>query len=397
MPVETLHDGYFRIRRAGAVELLSAPGHDVVIVVGVVPGPGGHPRFVVKTGDTRPSRVLSGRSLVKDGLVGGRLDAPGAGPDDIARAEVEEEVGGQVAGPVWALGDRPVPSMPVVSTEADLFRMAPVRFDPGSRPRGDGGGMEVPELLGYRLVDPPALMRMIRVGALGEVCRARVAYGRAFEKLGLLGPETRGLGPVVPVPDGGGAPSGGSAAGTTEPVDDARIEIERVVSLERGRHLVVRVTHTARGAPRGEPYVIEIHDPDFEEVEILEWARDPEGRVRVRIELIASPVLEVKATLTGERIPIASPTRLWQGRIERPSPGGELNAALLGRGAPPQCLLAGEASPGQSTLLESVWAAEVPAPEAEWPTLAEAIRLCREEGASARTEAGLLELEERVR
>lgn len=419
----TLFEGYLRMRRfdrpSGPVEVLSGPGHDVVVVTCYVRGPDGRPRFVVKTGDTRPARVLRGRPYVKHGLVAGRLDHAGQSPADVARIEVEEEVGARVVGDVVELGPLPVPTMPLASTEADLHVLAEVAFDEGARPRGDGGGMEVPELLGHDLVEPDAVVAAVRAGAIGEAARARVGFGRALERLGLREP-ARGAdspsgGPLggageADSPSGGPLGGAGGSSGFAAPppggrgavaggIDGAEVRTKRAIELATlsGRLLDAEGRHLSGDRPVGSPFPIQILDLALDEVEVVGWARGPGGEPWVAMERQPSPVLLVKADLQDEvRSGRRTPTRLWAGALGSAEPGrADAAARTIARErgwGEPERLLESEASPGQSTLVEYLYASSAPFDAAVMRPLSESLRLVREEGGSARTEALLFEL-----
>lgn len=409
--VETRFSGYLKARSfevdGQPVDVLSGPGHDVVVVTGYVPTPEG-PRFVLKQGDTRPSRTLRGTPYVRAGLIAGRLDHAGVSPEETARLEVTEEVGGKVLGAPMALGSAPVPTMPTLSTEADIYCLAALSFESGARPTGDGGGMEVPELLKAEVLSADELLVRIREGAVGEACRARVGFGRAFEKLGLLDPlghsrdreQTLGLGPVVSGLTTTASVSRPASMGLESPVrlEGARIDILEEVALgEEGvRLLSARAWHLCEGQPMGASFPVQILAVAWDEVEVIGYARGPDGVPSVALERHPSPVLEVKHALFDEvRSRAVSPRGLWQGVVGRSQPS-EVDqrardlAASAGLGAP-QLLLRSEASPGQSTLGEHVYAAPSASKKALM-RIDEALVRVRREGASTRTEAGLLEL-----
>ncbi len=373
--------GYLRLRtflvRGEPVEVLSGPGHDVAIVIGFRWTQDGL-RFAVKTGDTRPARVLRGRPYVKDGLIGGRFDHPGQSLEALARAEASEEAGLLVVGEPRRLGG-PVPTMPSWSTEADFPVLAEVTLD--GLPTGDGGGLERPDLLGLRWLSAGEVLSAIRRGDLGEVARARVAYGRAFEALGLA--------PAAVEPP----PRPPSKAGP----DGAVVTPKRVVELAgRGRLLDADVRHTVGGRPDGPSFPMQIFDNLEDEIEILPLAM-VEGQPWVCLSRSPSPVLEVKLAVASEvRSPDPTPSEPWAGLESRAAPGTEdLEAARLAQShglGPPLRLWSGEASPGQSTLVEHGYVAECEKDRPGLVPAAEALARAREEGASARTEALLLDV-----
>lgn len=453
--VDTLFSHYLCLRRfevdGAETDVLSGPGHDVVVVTCVVRQAGGY-AFVVKQGDTRPARALRGWTYVREGLVAGRLDHEGSPPEVIARGEVEEEVGGVVAGQPVELGELPVPTMPVLSTEADLYVVAGVRFAPGARPKGDGGGMEVPDLLGFSARDPETIFQRIREGSFGEACRARVAFGRAFEKLGLvpavpaLAPadwgaattsrgskgaasrpsgteaETLGLGPVIDPArlffetseerssegtshraeddrEQGIGEAGPPSPPGSSPIDGAVLEIRQEIPLKRppGRFVATEARHAARGEPVGPPFPVQILDAAFDEVEVVPYQLDPSGVPWVLLERVELPALKVKSGLASEvRSGRATPVALWSGLVAFADPdevdGVAADLAWWQGLDAPERLLRSEASPGQSTLGEHAFAARAPLGLPGAVRIDEAILRLRTEGGSARTEALLLEL-----
>lgn len=400
--VSKLYEGYLQVRRFDVdgqlADVLSGPGHDVVVVVGVTLDAFDKPTFIVKRGDTRPARTLRNEPYVKDGLVAGRIDYE-TPVEVLAAQEVEEEVGGRVAGSVQMLGTLPVPTMPSSSTEADLYYLAAFELDPGRRPIGDGWGMEVPELMGWSPWGPEALLDRIRAGKMGETFRSRVAYGRAIEKLGLSGrATTRGLGPVLSALDGVKALPSGPVAEPASDIDGAELEVLRAVDTKypRGRLLEARATHTCRGSGRGAPYPVQILDLVDDEVEVIPYSVDDEGTQWVGLERTAWPALVAKSALQAEvRSGLVTPFQTWSGAVavgEDPYAVARGLCAQKGWGAPKH-LLSGQASAGQSTLTEHVFLVQVAKNDGgTFLPLDNALARAREEGVSARTEAALLEL-----
>lgn len=410
--LETPFAGYLTLRRfqvdEDTVDVLSGPGHDIVVMVGVVPSPERKPTFVIKNGDTRPARALRKQRYVKDGLVAGRLDYD-ASPETIAKAEVEEEVAGTVRGAVLSLGELPVPTMPSVSTEADLLFLSIVDLDPTRQPKGDGGRTEVSELLGWELLDWATLLRRVRRHRMSETFRARVAYGRAHEKLG-LGPavpripldpsRTLGLGPVVDLIGSGEEPP--SPQRRRRPKDNlrsringARVDVRREIRTRYppGRLLDAKAVHLADGKPASEPFSSQILDLIHDEIEVIPYAVDDDGITWVQLYVVRWPALAAKERLQNEvRSGRVTPPQLWSGKVTRARRAKTAARNLCqaeGWGAP-ELLLSGHASPGQCARGEFVYAA--PAPGPDLLRIDEALRRAREEGVSSRTEAGLLEL-----
>jgi hypothetical protein len=197
--VGTLWDGYLKlwqyeleIERPGSgrevvrVNVASVPGPDVSLVAGFELDEHGKPVAILKHGDTRPSRIARGRPYVATGMVGGRLDHEGASALDIARAELEEEVGRfGVPGGTFELGAKGTLVWPTRALEADRYFLSIVGND--RKPvKGDGGGQELVGLIGPKSVPIQEALERMRSGEYAEGGRALVAYTRALEKMGFI-------------------------------------------------------------------------------------------------------------------------------------------------------------------------------------------------------------------
>lgn len=398
----TLFSGYLRLEAEtedGLHPVLAGPGHDVAVVSCVLFLPdGGPPRFAVKRGDTRPARVLRNLPYVKHGLVAGRLDHEGVDARGIAAAEVAEEIGAELLGPPEPLG-APMATMATASTERDLPFWVPIRITEGSRPSGDGWGQELPELLGYDLWTMDQVLEAIRSGEIGEAARARVVFGRAFEKLGLISlgsseDPTCGLGPVTRMRPEWLAPTppGLSSPAPELQVDGARFDVEqeRPVRDPAGRFLVGQGFHLSGGREVAPPYPQQIIDLEEDEVEVLPYAGSGAG-LQVGLRTAPTP-----RGLAARVAALGGPQPVFRSGLSGSTPRGSADAvaARLAREAglgPPEPLLVSEASPGQSTLCEHLYAAPAGAADGLRP-LAEALRLLRRDGGRARTEAAILEM-----
>ncbi len=164
---------------------IHGPGHHVAAIASFLLDEKGRPHPVFKSGDTRLARAERGEPYVATGGIAGRLDKSGVGSGKIALGELAEEVGGSVAEATFrGLGDELVPTMPNESTEADLYSMAVVVLD-GS-PYGDGGQMEVPDLIGPVFYDAKEAIEAMDRGEIADSGRARTMFGRAFDVIGFL-------------------------------------------------------------------------------------------------------------------------------------------------------------------------------------------------------------------
>jgi hypothetical protein len=151
----------------------------------------------------------------------------------------------------------------------------------------------------------------------------------------------------------------------------------------------------------GAPFAAQILELEVDEIEVLPCARDERGEVWVGLQRAHPPALAAKRELGSEvRSERGTPVALWAGATARVPPG-EADAAArrlsAARGwGEPSSLLGSEASPGQSTFAERVYAAPARLDKARMTRLPEALARVRAEGGSARTEAGLLELADRA-
>lgn len=170
------------VHRGGFVH---GPGHHVAAIASFLLDEQGRPHPVFKSGDTRLARAERGEPYVATGGIAGRLDKAGVGSGKIALGELAEEVGGSVAEATFrSLGDDLVPTMPNESTEADLYSMAVVVLD-GS-PYGDGGQMEVPDLIGPVFYTAREAIEAMDRGEIADSGRARTMFARAFDVMGFL-------------------------------------------------------------------------------------------------------------------------------------------------------------------------------------------------------------------
>lgn len=443
--------GYVRMRRyalsltddttpmphAAHCNVLSAPGHDVALVATLTLDENGTLRPVLKAGDTRPARVLRGEPYVKLGTVGGRLDHAGESPKDIAAREVVEEIGGRVVdGSLLTLGERPAPTMPAESTEADFYFASLVRFEAGLHPQGDGGGLELSGLLSPHLMSCQEFLRVADNGQVGEGGRARVGYARAFDKVGFvpilnrfvfdLPPELRdrfdtlGLGEPVDVRKLGGSvgrPPPANPLGREDEVNDVKLFDRVNTHLEESALLVdARVAHAIRTEAGlsivGTPFRIQFLHVPYDRVKLLVYARDPERGPLVMLEAIERLPMAVKGlALQDECVNKPDPrlarldvleARMHIGAEHRSEVISSLaehaaEAILMARSIKGEARRLGasfDASPGQSDLRYHLFGVEVPlrAVDGRFVGLSDALAAVRRGEGDVGTEAILLRL-----
>lgn len=416
------YDGYlkyrlYRVTIAGEHEpriggFVHGPGHFVSAVAALAFDREKSPYCVLKTGDTRLSRSERGEPYVMHGMVAGRMDKEGATASKIALAELAEEVGGEVVeGTFLPLGQEPIPTMPWESTEADSYYLAAVEIT--GTPYGDGGAMEVVDLIGPLILPVPEAFAAMDRGDVAEGGRARTVYGRALDRIGYLPDlgvfafdhpglmarfDTLGLGPLQDLR----ARVAGSDIPEPQPTGQSlESRINTVVCARREEHAVDghcrMISASTRHAVREGETLIELGEPfpnqylqlDYDRAKVARYALDPErGPV---VEMLAG-VYPALAFAPGslqvvrrdlEDFPVA--------REQAVLP--QLEARLGG-----QPKLLGEkisASSGQCDLYYHLAAVEVK-PGAHFVPLAEAIRLCRAGHGDSHSEALLQRLAHRL-
>ena len=428
-----LFAGYMRLRRGWATfrdggqettergVVLSGPGHDVVIIAAVMIEPEGRPHLVFKGGDTRPARTLRGEPYVKIGSIGGRLDHQGVGSSATAILELAEETGAEVqAGLLFPLSRVASPTMPEHSTEADHYYAAIVQFPEDARPVGDGGGMELSELLRPIAFSASEGLLAIDQGAIGEGARARVAATRAFCALGYLPalgrwrselPERlqRRFDPLGLSPP---APNDWPRATLNLPArsDETRVvacHLEDERSIDVGEGLVFRNAWASHLGPSGEvvgrPYRIQFLHVPHDLTKVVRYAKDPIHGARVALQSrprvpLAVKALALQAELQSELVrPVLLDVEERVVRVGGPAAvEAELADWAKGQGAALERLGApSDASPGQSDLRYHFYAQEI-APGPALVPLAEAIRLFRSGDGDAAAECALYRLADRL-
>lgn len=422
-----LFSGYMRLRTGWATfrhggqdttqrgVVLSGPGHDVVIIAALMIDPDGRPHLVFKGGDTRPARTLRGEPYVKIGSIGGRLDHVGVGSSATAVLELAEETGAEVqAGLLFPLSQAASPTMPTHSTEADQYYAAIVQFPEGARPVGDGGGMELSELLRPIAFSARDGLMAIDRGAIGEGARARVAATRALCALGYvpalgcwrseLPERIQGrfdpLGLVTQAPAAlPRAPMNLPAPSAETVVVGCHLEDEQVI--DAGEGLVFRNAWASHLGPGGEvvgrPYRIQFLHVPQDLAKVVRYAKDPVYGAQVALQRrrrvpLAIKALALQAELQNgwvQPVPL-DVEECWVGAGDPRAVHAELTrwakgAALVQLGAP------ADASPGQSDLRYHFYAQEV-GPESDLVPLAQAIRLLRQGEGDAAAECALYRL-----
>lgn len=422
--------------QASHCNVLSGPGHNVALVAVLLMHPDGKLEVVLKAGDTRPARVLRGEPYVKLGAVGGRLDKTGKDAAAIARAEVTEEIGATVVdGGLVPLGEMALPTMPGESSEADRYFVALSKLA-AAAPQGDGDGLELPGLMRPKRLSVAEAIASCDDGRVGEGARVRVAYGRAFDRLGYLPaldryvfdlPEslkkrftTLGLGDPVDLRSMGSAHPATPAPATTEAsqVNDVKL-LDRVnTHLEEGALLVnARVAHAIRKdgalATLGDPFRIQFLHVPYDRVKLAVWAKDEARGPLVLMEPVERMPMAVKGMQMREEFDGKEHDELNRNDVleARMHVGVEhrrdvieglsehaAEAIMMARGLsgePKRLGASVDASPGQSDLRYHFFHVEVPLAVADkrFVPIAEFLEQCRAKGhGDAATEALLLRL-----
>ena len=416
---QTLFDGFLKYQTYkfqtvvyGSPEELEGgfvfgPGHHTAAMAGLLFNGENKPLVVLKTGDLRFTRLERGEPYKLDGCVAGRMDKMGASTIDIALAELAEEVGGEVVGSSFRpLGKELTPTMPLESTECDTYFVAAVRVL--SKPSGDGGKMEVPELIGAKVVSPSEAWKLFSGGRVSDGARTQVMFGRAFDSIGYVPthdlfvqdfPElagrfqTLGLGEtwdprlenleseVPPAPKDDNNPM--------SRINSAQAVERRTVPLPSGEMVDAEIRHAIKTGdtltPVGNTFSSQFLKLEYDRVKVAEYYQDPESGPMVKMKTRIRPVMAFAPgkprtyRLDVDDLPVPRNENFlekMENTITLGSPSG--------------------ASSGQSDLYYHYAATEVKKPEKPtgegFVTLGEAIRLCRSGHGDAQTEALLLRL-----
>lgn len=394
-------EGLLQRYRGGFVH---GPGHHIGAVAAFAFDEAMTPHPILKTGDTRLSRAERKESYVLDGFVAGRMDHEGMDSSKIALAELAEEVGGEVVGQTFRkLGQTVTPTMPFESTEADNYYLAAVQLS--GNPYGDGGGMEVIDLIGPKISSPLEALKAMDGGKVSEAGRTRVLFGRGFDAIGYvpqLGvyaqdhPElsrrfdTLGLGEVNDIR---GQVKAGHLPEQKPPGDTLEARINDAVATQRkeipldshSRMIDAKTKHAVN--ENGSITTLQNEFPnqylqlDYDRAKLATYYIDPDKGPMVQLSVEARPVLafapESPKVLRKDvqDIPISRD----RDALEQLPEG----TRSLGQ--------AGGASAGQSDLYYHFMAREVPIPtdgaEQGFVPISQAITLCRTGEGDAQTEA----------
>lgn len=404
------------------VPLVNGPGHDVAAVASIVVDSAGQPFMLLKTGDTRISRTLRQDDYVKLGSVAGRLDKVGADFTKIGLAELTEEVGGEVVNnSLRRLGQQLSPSMPLESTESDASFVAMVRLNGVAG--GDGGGMELPGLIGPIFLSPGAGWKAINAGDVSDAGRCQMTFGRAFDSLGYIRElgvyvqdhpqlssrfDTLGLGepvdprrqappseiPPPPVP-GGSLESQVNAGMYTE---CSTVPVGAGAAMLDGKSV-----HAVAGTPVGAAFTNQLLTLCYDRAKLLQYQVSAQGPL-VRMPVSERPSMAVRALALQKECQEPGDASSWLRRdvldlkVSRDKPVAEQLAQQCPGAAPVQLGSATTASSGQCDMKYSYWASPAPAGVQgdEFVPLSEALRLCRSGQGDAQTEAALLRLAEHL-
>lgn len=413
------------VRRNDATEtievpLLNGPGHDVAAVASVVVDAGGKPFILLKTGDTRISRSLRGDDYVKLGSVAGRLDKVGADFTKIGLAELTEEVGGEVVNnSLRRLGSALSPTMPLESTECDASFVAMVRLNGVAG--GDGGGMELPGLIGPLFLTPDAGWNAMNSGEVSDAGRCQMTFGRAFDSMGYvrqlgvfvqdhpalqsrfdslgvgdaLDPRRQAPPSAIPAPP---VPSG-----SLESQVNARMftECSTVPVGEGAAMLDGKTVHAVAGTPVGWAFLNQLLTLKYDRAKVLQYHNSESQGPLVRMVSSERPSLAVRAlALEGEcQEPGLASSWLRQDVLDLKVSRDRPVAEQLAEYRPIQLGAPTTASAGQCDLKYSFWASEADSTSdlSDYVPLGQALKLCRSGEGDAQTEAALLRLAEHLR
>lgn len=407
----------FPITAYGSPEVLKGgfvygPGHHSAALAALMLDSQGKPLVCLKTGDLRYSRVGRGEPYMLDGSIAGRLDKGDTTSDHIALGELSEEVGGEVVGDSFRpLGGALAPTMPLESTECDRYFSALVKIS--QKPTGDGGKMEVPGLIGAKMVSVGEAWKAFDSGQVSDASRAQTLYGRAMNSMGYLRTQgvyvqdypklleryhTLALGaPWDPRQTAGDEAVYHPALSkpSSVPKFDAVVEVKKnLVPVDPGEMVDAVIRHAVtKGGKKvgvGESFDSQYLKLPYDRLKLAEYFVDPEKGPMVRFSRQFRPPLRF------------APGRLRDFRRD-------VTDAPLDRGADFAKALKDTvelgrpcgASSGQSDLYYHFGATKVDIPEKPtgegYVTLAEAIKECRSGEGDAQTEALLWRLADHLR
>lgn len=380
------------------------PGHHIAAIAAMVFDEQLNPHPILKTGDTRLSRANRDKPYVQDGFVAGRMDHAGASSSQIALSELAEEVGGEVvSGTFRPLGTAVSPTMPNESTESDAYFVAAVKIS--GNPYGDGGSMEVTDLIGPKIMTPLDAIAATDRGEVSESSRTRTLFGRGFDSIGFapqLGAyvhdhpqlaakfDTLGLGEVIDIRgqlQPSEIPLPRPRAETLEAmVNDVVTSSRKDVTVSSGSLMVDARTHHAVNkngvitALEGEFKNQYLH-LDYDRAKVGSYYIDAERGPMLAMTTQARPALAF-----APWSPKVMRRDVADIKISRDQDiSGQLPEGARSLGSP------SGASAGQSDLYYHFLAQEVAPPTAEtagdYVSLGEALTLCRQGDGDAQTEA----------
>jgi hypothetical protein len=414
------------------------PGHHISAMAALVLDPNGIPYATFKTGDTRLSRALRNEPYVATSGIAGRWDKEGCSAGKIVLAELDEEVGGEVVdGTFRRLGDELSPTMPFESTECDEYFMAAVRIT--GKPYGDGGQMEVLDLIGPVFFSPVQAIQEMDAGRVSDAARARTMFGRAWNAIGYLpflgvyvqdypellaGYDTLGLGPVVDLrvlANGGPIPAESPKASSLQArINTVVVDSSQTQDLGPSQHMVdARIQHAVRDeygrTPLPPAFTSQYLKLDYDRAKVVLYYLDQTQSPMVEMATQGRPALAFAPgspkgirrdirDIIVRREPVPKPSGPylpgqssgWSGFDTGPVDSAMNDLSKLLPGQPRTLAMHNAASSGQADLFYWYLSCQVDEPTSEsvkhYVPLAEAIRLCRQGHGDAQTEATLLRL-----
>lgn len=380
------------------------PGHHIGAIAAMAFDSQMKPIPILKTGDTRLSRAERKQPYVKTGFVAGRMDKQGSDSSKIALAELAEEVGGEVVGKTFRpLGKAVNPTMPHESSEADAYYFAAVQLS--GDPYGDGGNMELTDLIGPQLSSAQEAIASMDGSDLAEGGRTRAMFGRGFDAIGFVPQldayvhdhpkllerfDTLGLGEVTDIR---GELSSSEIPKQRPKADTLEAKVNDVVCAERrevsfdgeSRMIDAKTQHAVNEngviTKLDNVFTNQYLQLDYDRAKIANYYVDAERGPMVQMKLDVRPALAFSPNSPNVLRQDVSDVKLSrQEDVQEQLPEG---AVVLGQPS--------GASSGQTDLYYHFVANPVKAPENPqnegYVTLSEAVELCRTGHGDAQTEA----------
>ncbi len=384
------------------------PGHHISSIAAMAFDEAMNPHPIFKTGDTRLSRSERQEPYVLNGGIAGRMDKEGASASKIVLAELAEEVGGQVVeGSFRPLGTELSPTMPFESTESDSYFLAAVHIT--GKPFGDGGQMEVVDLIGPLMTTAQEAIVAMDNGSIAEGSRARAMFGRGFDAIGYIPQlgayihdhpqlkerfDTLGLGEVSDprtMVKGGKIPEPTPKGTNLESrINDVVYRSRQETELEGGSKMVDATTsHAVNEAgtitPLDAKFPNQFFHTEYDRAKVGVFYMDPEKGPMIELTPQVRPALAF-----APQSPRVVRQDISDIVISRDSEAlGQLEDQLKGK-----VFTLGSKTPassGQTDLYYHFAACQIDTPSAadtsSFVTLAEAIRACRDGHGDAQTEA----------